>query len=102
MSEGSMNSRTLRARPSRHMEPSMATCPECEYDEIDTAEYEDGDIVSCPECGKSLVMSGADELEVADDDDLDDDLDDDDEDEDEEDDDEDLDDEDELVEDEEE
>jgi hypothetical protein len=76
----------------------MATCPECEFDEIDTAEYEKGDILSCPECGKSLVMSGLDELELADEDDLDDDLDEDEDEEDEEDDDEeDLDDEDELV-----
>jgi hypothetical protein len=57
----------------------MATCPECEYDEIDTEDYEEGDNVSCPECGKSLVLVGADELELADDDDLDDDDDDDDE-----------------------
>jgi len=53
----------------------MATCPECEYDEIDTEDYEEGDTVSCPECGKSLVFTGGDELDVADDDD--DDLDDD-------------------------
>jgi hypothetical protein len=53
----------------------MATCPECEFDEIDTDDYEEGDTLSCPECGKSLVMVGADELDVADDDD--DDLDDD-------------------------
>ena len=51
----------------------MATCPECEYDEIDTEDYEEGDTVSCPECGKNLVLVGADELELADDDDLDDD-----------------------------
>ena len=55
----------------------MATCPECEFDEIDTQELEEGDTVSCPECGKNLVLGGADELESADDDD-DDDLDDDD------------------------
>ena len=53
----------------------MATCPECEFDEIDTSDFEEGDSVSCPECGKNLVVSGADEVEVADDDD---DLDDDD------------------------
>jgi hypothetical protein len=53
----------------------MATCPECEFDEIDTTEHEEGDELSCPECGKTLVMSGPDELEVADDD-LDDDDDD--------------------------
>ena len=74
----------------------MATCPECEFDEIDTEEFEEGDTVSCPECGKSLVLVGADELDVADDDD-DDDLDDEDLEEDEEDeDDADLDDEDEV------
>jgi len=55
----------------------MATCPECEFDEIDTSDFEEGDSVSCPECGKNLVVSGADEVEVADDDD---DLDDDDDD----------------------
>jgi hypothetical protein len=55
----------------------MATCPECEFDEIDTEDFEEGDNLSCPECGKSLVLVGADELELADDDE---DLDDDDED----------------------
>jgi len=54
----------------------MATCPECEFDEIDTKDYEDGDILSCPECGKNLVVTGPDELDFADEDD--DDLDDDD------------------------
>jgi hypothetical protein len=56
----------------------MATCPECEFDEIDTEDFEEGDTLSCPECGKSLVLVGADELDVADDDDED--LDDDDDD----------------------
>jgi ribonuclease E len=60
----------------------MATCPECDFDEIDTTEYEEGDEFICPECGTNLVVSGLDELEVADDDD--------DEDEDEDDDDDDL------------
>src|SRR5215510_8511560 len=49
----------------------MATCPECDFDEIDTEDFEEGDTLSCPECGKSLVMVGSDELEVADDDDED-------------------------------
>jgi len=52
----------------------MATCPECEYDEIDTEDFELGDTLSCPECGKTLVMTGADEVDFADDDDDDDDL----------------------------
>ena len=49
----------------------MATCPECEFDEIDTADYEEGDTFSCPECGKNLVVTGADEVEIADEDDED-------------------------------
>jgi hypothetical protein len=61
----------------------MATCPECEFDEIDTADFEEGDSLSCPECGKNLVLVGADELDVADDDDDLDDDEDEDEDEDE-------------------
>jgi heterodisulfide reductase subunit A-like polyferredoxin len=65
----------------------MATCPECEFDEIDTEDYEEGDTLNCPECGKTLMVTGDDEVEIADDDedeDLDDDLDDDDGDEDDE------------------
>ena len=60
----------------------MATCPECEFDEIDTADHEEGDTLSCPECGKNLVLLGADELDFAADDDDDDDDDDEDEDDD--------------------
>ena len=56
----------------------MATCPECEFDEIDTEDFEEGDTLSCPECGKNLVLVGADEVDFADEDE--DDLDDDDED----------------------
>lgn len=56
----------------------MATCPECEFDEIDTSDLEEGDSVSCPECGNDLVLSPTGELDYADDDeDLDDDEDDD-------------------------
>jgi hypothetical protein len=57
----------------------MATCPECEFDEIDTEDYEEGDTLSCPECGKNLVLTGADELDFADEDDEDDEGDDEDE-----------------------
>jgi hypothetical protein len=76
----------------------MATCPECEYDEIETDDFEEGDTLSCPECGKSLVMTSADEVDLADDDDDDDDLLDDDEEAEDDDDDDDEDDEDEEVE----
>lgn len=61
----------------------MATCPECEFDEIETADFEEGDTLSCPECGKGLVLTGADEVEIAGEEDED--LDDDDEDDEEED-----------------
>jgi alpha-aminoadipate carrier protein LysW len=55
----------------------MATCPECDFDEIDTDDFEEGDTLSCPECGKNLVMTGPDDVDVVDeDDDLDDDEDD--------------------------
>jgi alpha-aminoadipate carrier protein LysW len=74
----------------------MATCPECEFDEIETEDFEEGDTLSCPECGKSLVLVGADELDVAGDDDEDLDDDDDLEEDEEDDDEEDLDDEDEV------
>ena len=69
----------------------MATCPECEFDEIETEDFEEGDTLSCPECGKNLVLLGADELQFADDDDDldDDDVEDDEEDKDEDDDDDD-------------
>lgn len=49
------------------MGSEMATCPECEFDDIDTVDHEDGDTLSCPECGKNLVLLGADELDFADD-----------------------------------
>lgn len=61
----------------------MATCPECEFDEVDTSDLEEGDSVNCPECGKSLVVSPSGDLDYADEDeDLDDDDDEDEEDED--------------------
>jgi len=77
----------------------MATCPECEFDENETADYEEGDTFSCPECGKNLMLLGADEVEIADDEDedLDDDEDDEDEDEDDVDDEDDIDDDEEAV-----
>jgi hypothetical protein len=77
----------------------MATCPECEFDEIDTADHEEGDTLSCPECGKNLVLLGHDELDFADDDD---DVDDDDDDDDEEEDEDEVEDDDELLDDEDE
>ena len=80
----------------------MATCPECDYDEVDTEDMEEGDTLSCPECGKSLVVTGADEVDFADeDDDLDDDEEEDEDEDDRDEDDDDLDDDDDEVEEEE-
>jgi hypothetical protein len=72
----------------------MATCPECDYDEIDTDDFEEGDKLSCPECGKNLVLIGPDELDYVAGEEDDDDLDDEEDDLEDEDDDDDLDDED--------
>ena len=73
----------------------MATCPDCDYEEIDTDELDEGDALSCPECGRKLVLGEDGNLEFADgDDDLDDD--DDEDEEEEEDDDDDADDDDDI------
>ena len=69
----------------------MATCPDCDYEEIDTDELEEGDGLSCPECGRKLVLGEEGDLQFADgDDDLDEDDDDEEEEEEEEDDDDDA------------
>jgi len=61
----------------------MATCPDCEFEDVDTEELEEGDALSCPECGRKLVLNGLGDLDFADpDDDLDDDEDEEDEEED--------------------
>lgn len=57
----------------------MATCPDCEFDDIDLDEYEEGDTMSCPECGRTLIVNGNNLDFADDDDDLDDDDDEDDE-----------------------
>ena len=57
-------------------------CPECSEDVYVDAESEQGDIVTCEECGSNLEVVGLDPLEVdlrEESDDLDDSLDDDDE-----------------------
>lgn len=62
-----------------------AYCPECDAEiDIDNADAEIGDELSCSECGQLLRVSNDSplELELADDDDLDDDDDDDEEEED--------------------
>jgi alpha-aminoadipate carrier protein LysW len=52
----------------------MATCPECEEElEIDEIDVEEGDVISCDQCGSTLRVSSIAplELEPSDDDDED-------------------------------
>ena len=66
----------------------MVTCPECDGAiDIEEEDIDEGDVLSCDECGASLKVLGKNplELESADEVDADDDEEDDDEDEDEED-----------------
>ena len=38
---------------------AIATCPECDAEvEVDEVDVDNGDQVSCPECGQNLVVSG--------------------------------------------
>lgn len=41
-----------------------AVCPECEEDVFVDAESEQGDIVSCEECGSKLEVVGLDPVEL--------------------------------------
>jgi alpha-aminoadipate carrier protein LysW len=44
----------------------MATCPECENDlDIELDEVEEGDVVSCDECGTEFEVVGVEPLELA-------------------------------------
>ena len=52
----------------------MATCPSCEAPDLEVDEYEleEGEIITCPECGTSLEVTGLAPVEfdvVSDDDD---------------------------------
>ena len=63
----------------------MVLCPECESDlDIEEDELDEGEVISCTECGSDFEVVGVEPLElarIADDDDDDDDLGEDDEDE---------------------
>jgi alpha-aminoadipate carrier protein LysW len=63
----------------------MVLCPECETDlDVEEDELDEGEVISCTECGTDFEVVGVEPLElarIADDDDDDDDRDDEDEDE---------------------
>lgn len=43
----------------------MAICPECEEElEIDEMDVEEGDVISCDQCGSTLRVSSASPLEL--------------------------------------
>lgn len=43
----------------------MATCPECDFDiEVDEYDVDKGDLLSCPECGKNLEVTGVTPVEL--------------------------------------
>ena len=47
----------------------MATCPECDAEiEVDEFDVDKGDLISCPDCGSNLEVTGTSpvELEVSD------------------------------------
>jgi DNA-directed RNA polymerase subunit RPC12/RpoP len=47
----------------------MATCPDCEFEDVDTEDLEEGDTLTCPECGRKLLLNGLGDLDFADDED---------------------------------
>ena len=57
----------------------MATCPECDAEiEVDEYDVDKGDLLSCPDCGSNLEVTGVAPLEIdfaSDEDDEDDDAD---------------------------
>jgi alpha-aminoadipate carrier protein LysW len=47
-------------------EAAMPTCPECENElDVDLDEVEEGDVVSCGECGTDYEVVGVEPLELA-------------------------------------
>lgn len=43
----------------------MATCPECDAEiEIDEYDVDKGDLLSCPDCGSNLEVTGVTPLEL--------------------------------------
>ena len=48
----------------------MVTCPKCEADiDVEEDELDEGDIITCDECGKTVKVLGLDPLELESEDD---------------------------------
>ncbi len=44
----------------------MVICPECESDlDIEEDEVDEGEVISCPECGSEFEVVGVDPLELS-------------------------------------
>jgi alpha-aminoadipate carrier protein LysW len=47
-------------------ETVMPSCPECEYDlNLEMDEVEEGDVITCDECGTEYEVVGVEPLELA-------------------------------------
>jgi alpha-aminoadipate carrier protein LysW len=47
-------------------EAAMPSCPECESElDIEVDEVEEGDVITCEECGAEFEVVGVDPLELA-------------------------------------
>src|SRR5262249_36286679 len=60
----------------RRVGACMATCPECDAEiEVDEFDVDKGDLISCPDCGSNLEVTGTSpvELELSDEEEEDDD-----------------------------
>ena len=43
----------------------MATCPECDAEiEVDEFDVDKGDLISCPDCGSNLEVTGTSPVEL--------------------------------------
>jgi alpha-aminoadipate carrier protein LysW len=52
--------------PKGEREATMVLCPECENDlDLDEDEIEEGDMITCTECGTDFEVVAADPLELA-------------------------------------
>jgi alpha-aminoadipate carrier protein LysW len=64
--QGIIRIRTEDCAPKEEREIAMVLCPECESDlDVDEDEIEEGDVITCTECGTDFEVVAADPLELA-------------------------------------